>query len=78
MATFTWLHMSYLNLPWAHGVVVSHPLRMRKALGSIPSVPIQLLSLTDYDPGDPPAWRKVFECDTNRPTLFAGDREKTR
>ena len=22
---------------WAHGVVVSHPLRMRKALGSIPS-----------------------------------------
>ena len=23
---------------WAHGVVVSHPLRMRKALGSIPSV----------------------------------------
>ena len=26
--------------PWAHGVVVSHPLRMRKALGSIPSVSI--------------------------------------
>ena len=25
---------------WAHGVVVSHPLRMRKALGSIPSVSI--------------------------------------
>ena len=24
--------------PWAHGVVVSHPLCMRKALGSIPSV----------------------------------------
>ena len=23
---------------WAHGVVVSHPLRMRKALGSHPSV----------------------------------------
>ena len=23
---------------WAHGVVVSHPLRMRKALGSNPSV----------------------------------------
>ena len=23
---------------WAHGVAVSHPLRMRKALGSIPSV----------------------------------------
>ena len=23
---------------WAHGVVVSHPLCMRKALGSIPSV----------------------------------------
>ena len=27
-------------LHWAHGVVVSHPLRMRKALGSIPSVSI--------------------------------------
>ena len=25
---------------WAHGVVVSHPLRMRKALGSNPSVSI--------------------------------------
>ena len=25
---------------WAHGVVVSHPLCMRKALGSIPSVSI--------------------------------------
>ena len=25
---------------WAHGVVVSHPLSMREALGSIPSVPI--------------------------------------
>ena len=27
-------------LHWAHGVVVSHPLRMRKALGSNPSVSI--------------------------------------
>ena len=31
-----------LELPgasiWAHGVVVSHPLSMREALGSIPSV----------------------------------------
>ena len=27
-------------LYWAHGVVVSHPLRMRKALGSNPSVSI--------------------------------------
>jgi hypothetical protein len=25
---------------WAHGVVVSHPLRMQKALGSNPSVSI--------------------------------------
>ena len=25
---------------WAHGVVVSHPLSMREALGSIPSVSI--------------------------------------
>ena len=47
-------HMSYCSPPrrpsdfhkilalgshqWAHGVVVSHPLRMREALGSIPSV----------------------------------------
>ena len=27
-----------MSINWAHGVVVSHPLRMRKALGSIPSV----------------------------------------
>ena len=27
---------------WAHGVVVSHPLRMRKALGSNPSVSIRI------------------------------------
>ena len=30
----------FLNIYWAHGVVVSHPLRMRKALGSNPSVSI--------------------------------------
>ena len=30
------------NSYWAHGVVVSHPLRMRKALGSNPSVSILL------------------------------------
>ena len=29
---------SGIESAWAHGVVVSHPLRMRKALGSIPSV----------------------------------------
>ena len=28
------------NGNWAHGVVVSHPLRMRKALGSLPIVSI--------------------------------------
>ena len=28
------------NVNWAHGVVVSHPLSMREALGSIPSVSI--------------------------------------
>ena len=39
----TCLYMSCLYLSRAHGVVVSHPLRMRKALGSIPSVSIQLL-----------------------------------
>ena len=31
------------NITWAHGVVVSHPLSMREALGSIPSVSIWLL-----------------------------------
>ena len=30
----------------AHGVVVSHPLRMRKALGSIPSVSISFVPHT--------------------------------
>ena len=29
---------AWFFISWAHGVVVSHPLRMRKALGSIPSV----------------------------------------
>ena len=29
-----------VEIIWAHGVVVSHPLRMRKALGSIPNVSI--------------------------------------
>ena len=36
----TCLCVSCLYLSRAHGVVVSHPLRMRKALGSIPSVSI--------------------------------------
>ena len=31
---------------WAHGVVVSHPLSMREALGSIPSVSICVIKLT--------------------------------
>ena len=36
------LIMSYgLSWRWAHGVVVSHPLRMRGVLGSIPSVSIK-------------------------------------
>ena len=30
-------------ITWAHGVVVSHPLSMREALGSIPSVSIVVL-----------------------------------
>ena len=34
------LFLSSLTAHGAHGVVVSHPLRMRKALGSNPSVPI--------------------------------------
>ena len=52
----TCLYMSCLFLSRAHGVVVSHPLRMRKALGSIPSVSIQLLEFaqihlsTDHRP----------------------------
>ena len=45
---------------WAYGVVVSHPLRMRKALGSIPSgsicsctalVGVFFLRLTEQDRG---------------------------
>ena len=35
----------YALIIWAHGVVVSHPLCMRKALGSIPSVSISLILL---------------------------------
>lgn len=34
------VHWHQRHINWAHGVVVSHPLRMRKALGSIPSVSI--------------------------------------
>ena len=34
--------MEICEARWAHGVVVSHPLRMRKALGSNPSVSILL------------------------------------
>ncbi len=30
------------NITWAHGVVVSHPLSMREALGSIPSVSMSI------------------------------------
>ena len=40
---------------WAHGVVVSHPLRMRKALGSNPSVSI-CYSLNAF--GE--AWHHLF------------------
>jgi hypothetical protein len=36
--------------PRAHGVVVSHPLRMRKALGSIPSVSISAVFCHDAQP----------------------------
>ena len=39
-------------LQWAPGVVVSRPLRIRKALGSIPSVPIEDIvsrALTSHD-----------------------------
>jgi hypothetical protein len=44
-----------LALPWvqqarAHGVVVSHPLRMRKALGSIPSVSISARQMARDNP----------------------------
>ena len=31
-----------IDINWAHGVVVSHPLRMRKALGSNPSVSMHM------------------------------------
>ena len=39
------------NLHGAHGVVVSHPLRMRKALGSIPSVSIFWMRAPDLQTG---------------------------
>ena len=35
---FVCIILAKIIFKWAHGVVVSHPLRMRKALGSIPSV----------------------------------------
>ena len=41
-------HQQQLQCPatnWAHGVVVSHPLSMREALGSIPSVVCPLLGV---------------------------------
>ena len=36
----SYLAISAQSYNWAHGVVVSHPLSMREALGSIPSVSI--------------------------------------
>ena len=40
LLVFSFVMLVKANYHWAHGVVVSHPLRMRKALGSIPSVSI--------------------------------------
>ena len=41
---------------WAHGVVVSHPLSMREALGSIPSVSIWPLQRRCVVPPDEATW----------------------
>ena len=38
------------QVQWAHGVVVSHPLSMREALGSIPSVSICMSSACQRSP----------------------------
>ena len=53
-------HQKHLACPdfctWAHGVVVSHPLRMRKALGSIPSVSIA------FGADEMHGWRSHWGC----------------
>ena len=57
MARCAWVvrRLGLLPIPWAsfpfiraHGVVVSHPLCMRKALGSIPSVSISARGIATH------------------------------
>ena len=54
---------------WAHGVVVSHPLSMREALGSIPSVSISSTSpsLPSTNAGSPQVktWHKISTASRN-------------
>ena len=56
----------------AHGVVVSHPLRMRKALGSNPSVSICffLLSPCAQRAGDVTSIEEVHDLSASGPTSF--------
>ena len=44
-----WGNHRFSIIIWAHGVVVSHPLRMRKALGSIPNGSIFALTEMSWD-----------------------------
>ena len=45
-----------IDINWAHGVVVSHPLRMRKALGTNPSVSMHMCT---HDSDGSPAYDVV-------------------
>ena len=63
---------SFANPQGAHGVVVSHPLRMRKALGSNPSVSICffLLSPCAQRAGDVTSIEEVHDLSASGPTSF--------
>ena len=59
---------------WAHGVAVSHPLCMRKALGSIPSVSSVAVSARATAFGTGGRERKKRHCIA----VFAGDLKSSR
>ena len=62
----------------AHGVVISHPLRMRKALGSIPSVSMHSMLHVSWAAGKRylssscPLHRQRFSCAVCRPCILPG------
>ena len=64
----------YFQGTWhgAHGVVVSHPLRMRKALGSIPSVSIFAFLFHILGSIENPRWNglRSLSLPPGRPTCF--------